>query len=223
MRSTFFFRKEIRRSSIRRWETPVSQVKERERELVFTTNGTSELDTIVAIERSASTVHRVRTAPSVRARVWYPGLARDRFDGVVVPRILSLRSFLSWSISHPSGPPTRTKGTITPALAHVGARGTFTLVSRGRTFNLFPLMMYRPGSCTGVVRTRYVRVHLSSKMGSTAVLFFLFALAICLASLFDDHPSLPLFARCLLHAKRTSCYGDARYWLWVSPVDAFCR
>lgn len=39
----------------------------------------------------------------------------DRFDGVVVPRILSLRSLVSWSISHPPGPPTRAKGTITPA------------------------------------------------------------------------------------------------------------
>lgn len=123
-------------------------------------------------------------------------LARERFDGVVVPRILSPRSFVSWSIRHPSEPPTRTKGTITPALAHVGSRAFTLTLNAPLTFHVD----YRPIRCQHVliswcmVRARAPKFR--NEISNDRLLFFPFALWLVCSRLFDLY-SVLLFSSVL--------------------------
>lgn len=130
--------------------------------------------------------------------VYISRLARERFDGVVVPRILSLRSFVSWSIRHPSGPPTRTKGTITPALAHVGSRAFTLILNAPLTFHVD----YRPIRCQHVLiswcMVRACALNFRNEISNDSLLFFPFDLWLVCSRLFDLHSvllfSLDLFA-----------------------------
>lgn len=136
--------------------------------------------------------------------VYISRLARERFDGVVVPRILSLRSFVSWSIRHPSGPPTRTKGTITPALAHVGSRAFTLTLNAPLTFHVD----YRLIRCQRVLiswcMVRARAPNFRNEISNDRMLFFPFALWLVCSRLFDLRSVLlfssVLFAPlCLLH------------------------
>lgn len=162
--------------------------------------------------------------------VYISRLARERFDGVVVPRILSLRSFVSWSIRHPSEPPTRTKGTITPALAHVGSRAFTLTLNAPLTFHVD----YRPIRCQHVliswcmVRARAPKFR--NEISNDRLLFFPIALTCLFASVWSSLGSAilfgfvrsSLFARCLLHVTWRNLV-NARYYLLMRFADPRCN